>query len=170
MDNKDNKEIQKKVPENVKQHRKLLKAQREIKYLKESKDLLEKGIIARDKIIEDLKSILGDTEDNFGSLLELAQEQSEFTKELISMKDQEYTGSYTFLDLIRIQKEEGVSNDRFYEMATDLVCEDPNINKFNLDYDDIYIAVKEFIDKERKRYMNNGKGKDELPSYLKIIK
>ena len=71
--------------------------------------------------------------------------------------------------LIDIQQEQGVSDERFCEMATDIVCSDPTIDKGLMEYDEIYNLVGKAIEKEKDKTRGKRTGKL-YPSYLRLIK
>ena len=74
------------VPEEVKQHRKLLAAKREIKYLKESRAIDKKGLDGRDKIIKDLNRSVNEMHEQNRKLLSVLEQQGAINRELLEGK------------------------------------------------------------------------------------
>ena len=82
------------VPEEVKQHRKLLAAKREIKYLKESRVIDKKGLDGRDKIIQDLNILVKEMQESNKTLLSLVGQQQEINRELVEGKPEKQEMHY----------------------------------------------------------------------------
>jgi len=82
------------VPEEVKQHRKLMAAKREIKYLKESRAIDKKGLESRDRIIKDLNILVDKMHEQNGKMLSVLERQGELNRELLEGKPTTPTTSY----------------------------------------------------------------------------
>ena len=82
------------VPEEVKQHRKLLAAKREIKYLKESRAIDKKGLEGRDRIIKDLNVLVDEMHEQNRKLLSVLEQQGAINRELLEGKPTTSTTSY----------------------------------------------------------------------------